>query len=122
VDNNSNRTRYVVDQYIDPVYSDDSINVNAVCSSRFRYSQHGIEVEVDFHNGWVFDSGKRRLASAPERAALQTDRLVRQLKRVSNWPGQDGIDRTAFGGIAQRVFEDDGREVIVHQNVAVVRV
>jgi len=89
---NSNRTRYVVDQYVDPVYSDDSVNVNAVCSPRFIRGEHGLEVEVDFHNGWFFDSGKQRHASSPERAASHMDRLVRELKRVVNSPGRAGMN------------------------------
>jgi len=89
---NSNRTRYVVDQYVDPVYSDDSVNVNAVCSPRFLRGEHGLEVEVDFHNGWFFDSGKQRHASSPERATSYTEHLVRELKRVVNSPGRAGMN------------------------------
>jgi hypothetical protein len=88
---NSNRVRYVVDQYVDPVYSDDSVNVNAVCSPRFHRGERGIEVEVDFHNGWFFGSGKQRLASSPETAAWQLDRLLRELTRVANSPGRAGM-------------------------------
>jgi hypothetical protein len=90
--NSVNRTRYVVDKYADPVYSDDSVNVNAVCSPRFLRGEHGIEVEVDFHNGWFFDSGKWSRAATPERAACQMDQLFRELRRVANSPGRAGIN------------------------------
>jgi hypothetical protein len=39
------RTRYVVDDdYVDPEYTDESINVGCVCSPRFSQSNRGIEV------------------------------------------------------------------------------
>src|ERR1017187_10954767 len=43
-------SHYVIDKYVDPVCSDDSINVNTVCSTRSVRDQHAREVEVDYHN------------------------------------------------------------------------
>jgi hypothetical protein len=87
------RSRYVVDIYSDSVYSDDSVNVNAVCSPRFLRNGDRIEVEVDFHNGWFFHSERWCRASSPERVAWQVDQLIRELSRVANSPGRAGMTR-----------------------------
>ena len=52
---NSMHTRYVIDKYVDPDYSDESINVNSVCSTRSVRDQDAREVKVDYHNGYSSD-------------------------------------------------------------------
>ena len=83
-------SHYVADEYVDPVYSDNSINVNAVCSTRSVRDQHSCEVEVDYHNGHSFRSSPWRFSS-PEAAASKLDQLTRELRRVANSPGRAGM-------------------------------
>ena len=80
------RSCYVVDIYIDQIYSDESVNVNAVNSTRFGRGADRMEVEVDFHNGHTFDSRSGR-----KLPATAIDRLVREARRVANSPNRSGL-------------------------------
>lgn len=56
---------YVTDEYVQPDYPDDYVNVNCVLAFRHRDDA----VLIDFQNGWVFDS-RRWAGRAGAREAI----------------------------------------------------
>ena len=50
------------DEYVQPEYSEDHVNVNCVLSWRRAETADGDSVFVDFQNGWVFSSDAWREA------------------------------------------------------------
>ncbi len=50
---------YEIDEYVDPEYGDETINLNCVLSWRVKKTSgidRASELDINFHNGWIFHS------------------------------------------------------------------
>ena len=78
---------YEADDYVHERFDSDSINVNCVLSWRLvGHSENAADLFIDFHNGWVFDSGVR----------CSLDLRQRLLKKLRAVEGVRGLIRSGW--------------------------
>jgi hypothetical protein len=71
--------RYEIDPYVHEEHSDEDTNVSYVCSWRIVDIQSAREVDINFHNSWVFKSCPRLFSPS------QTVLAIKELQRVRGW-------------------------------------